>query len=174
MRKYLHIIALLLVVAAVSCQGPRVISRKDMVKVMREMLLQEQQIKQNLPTGGRKADTLLVYEGIFQKYGYDTDDFRYSLEYYLSEPLRMEKVMGEVAEQLEKEASVMTGELELKQWQRDLMRIYNMAPDTTAPQPRVRPVDTLKIRFGKDSVYLHKELDSLDTVPLDSLLYVNQ
>jgi len=172
MRKFLHITALLLVVAVVSCEGPRVIGRKDMVKVMREMLLQDQQIRINL--AGRQADTLLVYEGIFEKYGYDTDDFRHSLDYYLAEPARMEKVMGEVAEGLEKEAKDIRGELELEQWRRNLMRIYGKQPDTTAPQPRVRPVDTLQVRFSRDSVYLHKELDSLDLVPRDSLLYVEK
>ena len=172
MRKFLHIIALLLVVAVVSCEGPRVIPRKDMVQVMREMLLQDQQIRMNL--AGRQADTMLVYEGIFEKYGYDTDDFRHSLDYYLAEPARMEKVMGEVAEGLEKEAKGIREELELEQWRRDLMRIYGKQPDTTAPQPRVRPVDTLQVRFSQDSVYLHKELDSLDLVPRDSLLYVEK
>ena len=173
MRKCLHIIALLLVVAAVSCQGPRRIPRKDMVQVMREMLLQDQQLRMNPPLG-RQADTLLVYEGIFQQYGYDTDDFRYSLTYYLAEPERMEKVMTEVAEGLEKEAKGIRRELELEQWRRYLMRIYGMQPDTTAPQPRVRPADTLNVRFSKDSVYLHKELDSLDLVPRDSLLYITK
>lgn len=174
MRKFLHIIAFVLALTMVSCRGPRVIERDDMVDVMREMLLQEQQLRMNLPSPGSQADTLLVYEGIFQKYGYDTDDFRHSLDYYLAEPARMEKVMGEVAEQLEKESSTLRKELELEQWQKALLRIYGMQPDTTAPQPRVRPVDTLKVRFGEDSVYLHKELDSLSLIPRDSLLYVNQ
>ena len=172
MRKYLHIMALLLVLAAVSCRGPRVIPRKDMVQVMRELLLQEQQLRMNMP--GRKVDTLLVYEGIFQAHGYNTDDFRRSLDYYLQEPLRMEKVMGEVAEGLEKEADVYRKKVELDRWTEQLMRIYGKKVDTTAPRPRVRPVDTLKVRFDDDSVYLHKELDSLSLVPRDSLLYVNE
>ena len=172
MRKLLHIMVLLLAVAVVSCQGPRVIPRKDMVRVMREMLLQDQQIRINLT--GRQADTLLVYEGIFEEYGYNTDDFRHSLNYYLAEPARMEKVMTEVAEGLEKESKGLREELELEKWQRDLMRIYGMPRDTTAPQPRVRPVDTLKVRFSEDSVYLHRELDSLDLIPRDSLLFVKK
>ena len=173
MRKFLHIIALFLTIAVVSCQGPRVIPRAKMERVMREMLLQDQQIRMNIPPRSQ-ADTMLVYEGIFQKYGYDTDDFRLSLEYYLAEPERMEKVMDAVASGLEKEAADFRKTLELEQWQQNLMRIYGMKPDTTAPHPRVRPADTLKVRFGKDSVYLHKELDSLDLVPRDSLLYVKK
>jgi len=64
--------------------------------------------------------------------------------------------------------------VELDRWTEQLMRIYGKKVDTTAPRPRVRPVDTLKVRFDDDSVYLHKELDSLSLVPRDSLLYVNE
>ena len=170
MRRLLHI--LLVVLLAVACQWNQVIPRKDMVKVMREMLLQDQQVRTNMVARAR-IDTMLVYEGIFEKYGYDTDDFLTSLDYYLAEPQRMEKVMEEVAEGLEKEAFGLKRELELEQWRQSLYRIYGVKPDTTAPQPRVRPVDTLKVRFEEDSVYLHRDLDSLSTVPLDSLLYVN-
>ncbi len=172
MRKYLlHILCLVLL--ALSCQGPRVIPKDDMALVMREMLLQDQQVRSNLIPRAR-LDTVLVYEGIFEKYGYDTDDFLYSLEYYLAEPERMEKVMEETAGGLEKEAASMRETLQLQQWQQKLLRIYGMQPDTTAPRPRVRAADTLKVRFQEDSVYFHKELDSLSLVPRDSLLYVNR
>ena len=88
MRKWLHIVLVLML--AVSC-GPRKIPRDDMEKIMADILLQDQQIKQDHKLR-KEADTTLVYEGIFEAYDYDTDDFLYSLEYYLEDPARMEKL----------------------------------------------------------------------------------
>ena len=93
--------------------------------------------------------------------GYDTDDFLYSLEYYLSDPSRMEKIMGDVAEKLEAETKVVAGEIEREQWRARFMRIYAQRPDTTLPRPRVRAADTLSVRFDADSVWFHHPTDTL-------------
>ena len=170
--KGVHIVALLtvLLLAASAC-GPRKIPRDDMESILSDMLLQDQQIKINREIK-RQADTSLVYEGIFQAYGYNTDDFLHSLSYYLEDPVRMEKIMGSVADRLEKEAKEVGKELDYLAWQEKMLRIYGMKPDTSAPKPPVRPVDTLKIRFSDDSVWVEKPVDSLALVPKDSLLFV--
>ena len=77
MRRALYIVLVLVMAAA--C-GPHRIPRDDMEDILYRMLVQDQQIKQN-PQLRRQADTMLVYEGIFQAYGFNTDDFLYSLEY---------------------------------------------------------------------------------------------
>lgn len=157
MRKWLHIVLVLVLVA--SC-GPRKISRGDMEQIMTDILLQDQQIKQDRMLK-KQADTCLVYEGIFEAYGYDTDDFLYSLEYYISDPARMEKIMGKVAERLEKESKEVTEQIDFEQWQARFMRIYKQRPDTTLPHPRMRAVDSLHVRFDADSVWFHHPVDSL-------------
>ena len=167
MRKLLYIALALLLVAA--C-GPRKIPREEMEQIMAEMLVQDQQIKQDKNLK-KQADTSLVYEGIFEAYGYDTDDFLYSLEYYLENPARMEKIMGAVGSRLEKEAKLVAAEIDLRDWRKGLLRIYNMQVDTTKrPRPRVRLVDTLWVRFEGDSVYLYN-IDSISIKDLDSLLF---
>ena len=168
MRRALYIVLVLVMAAA--C-GPHRIPRDDMEDILYRMLVQDQQIKQN-PQLRRQADTMLVYEGIFQAYGFNTDDFLYSLEYYLEEPARMEKVMEKVAERLDAEAKVLKKEIDLDTWRSKMMRIYKMEPDTTRPQPPVRPVDTLLVRMGKDTVQLVLPPDSLPEYPKDSLLFV--
>ena len=167
MRKFLYI--LLVVLLAAAC-GPRKIPRGDMEKIMADILIQDQQIKLNRELK-KQADTSLVYEGIFEAYGYDTDDFLYSVEYYLGDPSRMEKIMGSVAERLEKEVKVVAGEIQLEDWRKKLLRIYNLKVDTTrGPRPRVRLVDTLHVRFENDNVYLHT-VDSISMHDLDTLLF---
>lgn len=168
MRRVLHIVIVMLLAAA--C-GPHRISRDDMEDIMYRMLIQDQQVKQD-PRLRRQADTSLVYEGIFEAYGYDTDDFLYSLENYLEEPARLEKVMDKVEARLEKEAKGVQQEIDLERWREKMLRIYKMVPDTTWPKPPVRPVDTLLVRLDKDTVQLVLPPDSLPEYPKDSLLFV--
>ena len=143
-----------------------------MEDIMYQVLLQDQQIKYDHKLRAQ-ADTCLVYEAIFEEYGYDTDDFLYSLEYYLAEPAKFEKIMERVGDRLDKEASEVRAQVRQMQWKGRLMRIYNIQPDTSRhPQPRVRPVDTLPLRFGGDSLRVVTPWDSLLHVPQDSLLFV--
>ena len=140
---------------------------------MYQMLVQDQQIKYDYHLKAH-ADTCLVYEAIFEEYGYDTDDFLYSLEYYLAEPAKFEKIMERVGDRLDKEVSVVRADVRLMQWREKLMRIYDMQPDTSRrPLPRVRPVDTLPLRFGDDSLRVVTPWDSLLQVPQDSMLFVS-
>lgn len=155
--KALHIVLLMLLVA--SC-GPRTIPRDDMTLIMADILVQEQQIKQNRDLR-RQADTSLVYEGIFRKYGYDSDDFIHSLTYYVEDPTRMEMVMSNAAELLEGATKEVDRELEWLRWRDKMLGIYGKQADTTWPRPRVRPADTLRVRFSGDSVWLYYPPDTL-------------
>ena len=153
----------LLAVLLVSACGPRKISRDEMQDIIYEMLLQDQQIKINRDLK-LQADTSLVYEGIFNAYGYDTDDFIYSLSHYLEDASDMEKIMGKVAERLEKDTKAVGKELDLIHWRERMLAIYNMQPDTTLPRPRPSVLDSLPLRFSKDSVWL----DTLFRHPADT------
>ena len=169
MRKALYIV--LLVLLAVSC-GPRRIDREDMEEIMYRMLIQDQQVKHDY-TLRAQADTSLVYEGIFEDLGYDTDDFLYSIEYYLAEPAKFEKIMEKVGGRLNGELSEVKSQVNLKFWRNRLMNIYNQRADTSLrPKPRVRPVDTLLLRYEGDSLRVASTWDSLRHVPADSLIFV--
>ena len=167
MRKYLHILFVMLLAAA--C-GPQRIPRDDMENIMYDILVQDQQIKLDRELK-KPADTSLVYEAIFEEYGFDTDDYLYSLEYYLENPSKMEKIMDAVADRLEREAKEVAGEIRFDEWRKGYFRIYNMKVDTTRrPRPRVRQVDTLHVRFDNDRVYLYT-VDSISMKDLDTLLF---
>lgn len=167
MRKCFHIVLALLVLA--SC-GPERISRDNMEHIIRDMLVQDQQIRNNQQLR-KQADTSLVYEGIFRKYGYTTDDFLYSLEYYLEDASRMEKVMSSVADDLEKELKGVKKEVALEQWRERMLRIYHLPVDTSRfPHPRPRAVDSLQVRADGSRIYLYKE-DSIRMRDLDTILF---
>lgn len=169
MRRILHIGLVLLL--ALACQGPRTIPRDQMEDILYDILVQDQQVKRNRALR-QQADTSQVYAGIFQAHGYQLEDFRHSLSVYLEDPAHMEKMMAAVAERLEKNSKEAQQEVNLQQWRRKLMRIYDMQPDTAWPRQTDRLVDTLRIRFAGDSIWMHQPLDSLDLIPRDSLFFL--
>ena len=173
MPRFRHIVILVLAaLLALSCRGPKKIPREDMEEIFYLMFMQDQRIK--LDRNIRNlADTSQVYSGILSSYGYNTDDYLFSLRYYLEEPEKMEDVMKGVTGRIEKGLKVVNKELEIERWRAKMMAIYGKKIDTAKrPQPPVRPVDTLKIRFDGDSAYMHSVIDSLKLIPRDSLIFL--
>ena len=141
MRKSLHIFALLVAVLAVSCRGPRVIPRGKMVDIYCDMLLADQQIRENNVLRNR-ADTMLVYEAVFNRYGYDTDDYLNSVNHYLADPERFARIMEDVSEKLQAEARSLETEIGHLD---GLDRFLGM---------KRPPLDSILAPFSKDSYYL--------------------
>lgn len=105
MKKHLaNILALVLsaVIFLASCgrDDAEVIPRDDLAKIYAEMLLTDQWIV-NTPNIRLIADTSLVYAPIFEKYGYDTDDYRKSVDHYMDDPERFAKILRETGEILD-------------------------------------------------------------------------
>ena len=160
MKKLLHII-LLLAVLAVSChKGPERIPRGDMEDIMYEVLMQDQYLKQHQELR-KQADTSLVYEGVFEKYGYDTDDFLYNLAYYLEDPARMDKVMQKVEKRLNREGQVVGEEAQYESWRDRFMRLYEMTGTHVVYMPLVRSHrENQYLDFQRDSlVYVRPQTD---------------
>jgi hypothetical protein len=154
MKRYLLIVCL--VVLAVSChKGPRRISRGDMEDIMMQVLLQDQYVKQHAELR-KQADTMLVYEGIFESFGYNTDDFMASLEYYLEDASRMEKIMEKVEKRLMVKVKQAEKEVEEDAWRQNFLRIWGLNPNTRSlPQPSSAYDNTLYLQFNKDSLIYH-------------------
>ena len=139
MKRFCHIVLLLLVVAA--CRGPRVIPRAKMVDIYCDMFMADQQVREN-NTQRDAMDSLLVYEAVFEKYGYDTDDYLHSLRYYLKDPERFAKVFEEVASRLQGQANALDPIIQHQDW---------VAQRMGAKRPQI---DSILAAFSKDSVYV--------------------
>ena len=107
-RILIAVAAAALFVAACS-RGPRIIPRSKMEKIYTDMLMADQWLSYNLDVRVA-ADTSLFYEPIFRKYGYTTDDFRASVEYYMRDPLRLSRMLKKIALKLDAEAQALRGE----------------------------------------------------------------
>lgn len=139
MRKALHILLLVLAVA-VSCRGPRRIPRSTMADIYYDMFLVDAQVRDD-PDLHSRADTMLIYEAVFNRYGYNTDDYLYSIRYYLKDPERFAKTVHTVTERLQKEIAGLDAIIEHESWEEKYLK---------AERPSL---DTLLAMFLADSTY---------------------
>jgi hypothetical protein len=105
------------------------------------MFLTDQQVREE-PLLQHQADSMLVYEAVFNRYGYDTDDYLYSVRHYLKDPERFAKMVEEVAERLKGEADALDKVIGHLDWVNKYMGM------------RRPPVDSLLWMFCEDSVYV--------------------
>ena len=139
MKRFLHIVLVLLL--AVACRGPRVIPKDTMTDIYTDMFLADQMVRDaDIPRA--QMDTMLLYEAVFEKYGYDTEDYLYSLRYYLKDPERFGKVFENVAKRLEGEVEALKKIVELRN---------RLASKRDADYPLV---DSLLSPFSKESVFV--------------------
>lgn len=139
MKRILHIVFVLL--AAVACRGPRVIPKDTLTDIYTDMFIADQMVRDgNIPTV--QMDTMLLYEAVFEKYGYDTEDYLYSLRHYLKDPERFGKVFENVAKRLEGEVDALKKIVELRD---------RMASRLAAEYPLV---DSVLTPFSKEAFFV--------------------
>ena len=139
MKRILHIVLVLVAVAA--CQGPRVIPKDTLTDIYVDMFLADQQVREE-GKSSKQMDTLLVYEAVFNKYGYDTDDYQNSVRHYLRDPERFAKIFEEVTKRLSAEVSA-------------LDKIIEYNDRLASKKGRKYPlVDSLLAPFSKDAVFV--------------------
>ena len=139
MKRFLHIVLVLL--AAAACQGPRVIPKDTLTDIYVDMFLADQQVREE-GKSSKQMDTLLVYEAVFNKYGYNTDDYQNSVRHYLRDPERFAKIFEEVTTRLSAEVSALDKIIE-----------YNDRLASKRGQ-KYPLVDSLLAPFSKDAVFL--------------------
>ena len=139
MKRFLHIVLVLIVAAA--CRGPRVIPKDTLTDIYVDMLMADQYVREeNIPR--KQLDTMLVYEAVFNKYGYDTDDYLNSVRYYLKDPERYAKVFEEVAKRLQGEVDALDKIIKHQEW---------VAQRMGAKRPQI---DSILAPFSKENVYV--------------------
>ena len=99
-----HILAAFaLVLVLLSCgRKEKLIPRSTMSLIYADMFLADQWL---IPRTDefKRADTMRFYEPIFEKYGYTTEDYCYSVSHYLKDPRRFAKVIQKSSSMLVEE-----------------------------------------------------------------------
>lgn len=158
-RRHIALLLAAVLFVSVSCRRDEaeVIPRAKLSKIYAEMLVTDQWI--TMTPGVRMiADTSLVYEPILEKYGYDSDDYRKSVDHYMNDPERFSRILRTSSELIDKRIS------ELKREQKRI--------DALARLPKIksdfRPGDY--VPYWTDEPYV-RFYDSLDVVIDTALMY---
>lgn len=158
-QRIIHIFAVcfaLCLLVGCSCSNKsKVIPRGKMAHIYAEMLVVDQWLLEHSKYR-TQADTSLVYEPIFQKYGYTTEDYRASLEHYMNDPERYSRILRETVEILDEQI----GELKGVKAAED--RLKSIVP---------YKMDPARLYYGRSKDRLWNFRDSV-SVALDSLVAV--
>ncbi len=139
---------LVLVLCLSSCgKKEKVISRGDMAKIYAEMFITDQRLGKVNKTR-KMADTSFVYEPIFEKYGYTTEDYNASVDYYINDATRYARILRQSSVIIEKEIRELKKEKELQDLSAAAGNILRFRPErlyflTGLTNPRVSIVDSL-------------------------------
>lgn len=105
MKKALYIILLMLPML-VSCTKKGIIPKDTLADIYCEIYICDQIITNN-DLFDRQTDTLLVYEPIFNKYGFTSADYLRTTDYYLTKPDKFAKIFKSAQEKLKKRKAVL-------------------------------------------------------------------
>lgn len=75
MRRFFSIIILLAMAATIGCQRHKIIPEKDLAAIFHDAML----VNAFISDSGLEIDSMNIYEPIFEKHGYSTDDVRYTI-----------------------------------------------------------------------------------------------
>ncbi len=162
-KKILLIIFLSLI--ALSCSKSKIIPTKTMSRIYYDIYLTDQRLQFDKSLA-RLSDSLLVYEPIFNKYGYTSGDYTNSVNYYLQNPKEFVSVFEETNKLLvELKDSLLIVVRDLKQIKESwptLDSLSALASDSVISNPYYR---SLNIIFFKPDVIV------ISSPIIDSTIY---
>ena len=173
--RYVAAIPAVLVLFLTSCVGnrERVIPRAELAEIYAEMMIIDQWIL-NTPNVRLIADTSQVYGPILEKYGFDADDYRKSVDVYMDDPERFSKILRETVEILEaryKDLEVQKAEMErLEKLRKEAEKFRpNLDFDKMFPyfrnEPYVHYHDSIAFDMDSDTrVYRMEPVELADTL----------
>ena len=182
MRKvFLYISALIAVLfLCLACSGDRasVIPRGKLAKIYAEMLVMDQwaQSESHLRA---TADTSLIYEPVFHKYGYDIQDYTRSVEYYMQDPERFSRILRESTDILQARIEELNA---LKKQMRRLEEIKSFVTDfdisefypCLSDEPYVHYYDSLTVEADSGYVYRIVPIERADTLYDRLVMVINR
>ena len=155
--------AVVLFLSSCSEEEGKVIPRSKLAEIYAEMLITDQWIS-DTPGLRRTADTSLVYEPIFQKYGYTTADYRTSVDRYMDDPERFSRILRTTVQILDEKIV----QLNLDREEQERLKALKARLERMKVKSNFKPEEFFPYLF--DEPYVHY-YDSLSVEP-DSVLMV--
>jgi len=165
-------LALILPVAGCSHRG-KVIPPVTMSEIFADMLITDNWVRDH-GEYTRQADTTLLYDPIFKRYGYTFEDYDASLKHYIKDPTRLYKVLKRTVDMLTKDQQAHIRQRNLFQKLKESMEEITPyeALDFEGDSLLWRNYDTVLFRtldsLTRDSILRSRFV--ADSLKLDSLL----
>ena len=103
MKRYLLLMTAA-IFALAGCTERGIIPERKMSAILHDMYVLDAQVSDNSEYRS-KADTLSVYGGLLEIYGYTADEFNASIEYYLQQPAKFKEIFAAVKKQFDEETA---------------------------------------------------------------------
>lgn len=100
-KVFLGIVAFFVILSCSSRGAGKVIPRKVFAEIYADMFVADQWTNSSTRQYRRTIDSTVIYEPIFRKYGYTADDYIASVDYYLNDPVRYERILQNALEIIE-------------------------------------------------------------------------
>ena len=137
-----HIVLVTLALAGLAgCRKASVIPANRMSDIYCDMFMMDQWVKDNLEAR-RTADTTLVYEPIFNKYGYTLADYNKSVDYYLENPDLFVKIAENTVEKLK------AGEARMNKLSEEIRKVELANSRFEGYEDKDFCTDSVKWKFG--------------------------
>lgn len=104
---------LLALIVSVSCTQMSPIPKKTLQKIYYDLLVADSKMDSH-PDLKAMSDSMAVYPGIFEKYGYTTEQFLQAQEYWVTRPEQFRKMLEANKKLFDDRAAVLTREIEVK------------------------------------------------------------
>ena len=142
-----------------------VIPRAKLSKIYAEMLVTDQWIT-TTPGIRMIADTSLVYEPILQKYGYDSDDYRKSVDHYMNDPERFSRILRTSAEIIDKKIEELKHEQRIMEARAKIKTDFRPTDFVSylGDEPYVHFYDSLVVELDTAMMYRLVSLERADTI----------
>lgn len=161
-RFCIYFLGLLCLLSLFSCRkGGKIIPEAKMTEIYADMFLEDQWLvtfrKYRL-----MADTTLFYDPIFEKHGYDFEDFSRSVDYYVDHPEKYIKLLRKTEDLLAKRREPFAEEVERqKKYMLGIVNAHYKRVDFSVDSVKWKFLDTLMTVKpyveGTDSLWTDKE-----------------
>ncbi|MCD8313944.1 MAG: DUF4296 domain-containing protein [Bacteroidales bacterium] len=152
MRRRILYCLLIALVCLTSCsRRERVVPRGKMAKIYAEMFVADQQVFNQGQQYRAMADTSFVYEPIFEKYGYTSDDYRASVAYYIKDANRFARILRNTG-------TILEGQLKDLKKQKHLLELQGDA-------------ESLLKEYSPEKIFFMTSVRNPNTMGADTLIY---
>ena len=113
--------------AAVSCHKKGILPKDDVADIMYRMFVVDEYAKKYFPVN-QAADTLLLYQHIFDEYNCTLEDYRNSIRHYIPDEKAYTYILKRAVQMAKDSASQATKELNMDRPKGTIVRVPDLAP----------------------------------------------